>query len=384
MGTRRIVLFVCGGNTCRSPMAKVILEQMLKEKGLGTQFEVDSAARHRPDGTSAHPNSRETIKELYHDDLLADHVPKGLTTDIVEKADLIMVMEDHMKPGLPVEKVVVLRIADPFGPDIGKYKTCATTIERRLKELWPTILGSEQSTSRTADASRITLSPDVSSLAVDWVYDEVVKLAKNVDYGRGEHAATVTRLVLNMYDDMVAIGLIRHTTDKRKLADIAGLCHDVGVGCESPGEGHHRAGLRMVKEKLWSESLTADRKDSLAVILYAIFYHRNSVPEGKLEALEGIPLKDYRACAELLALLRVADGLDFGLVKGTPDKIEEVEMTRTPGEVECRITPRPGKDVTSLLAKAQEKSEVFKACFGKLTFWLPGTGKSWALWDARK
>jgi protein-tyrosine-phosphatase len=365
-------------------MAKVILEQMLKEKGLVTQFEVDSAARHRPDSTSAHPNSRETIKELYHDDLLADHVPKGLTTDIVEKADLIMVMEDHMKAGLPVEKVVVLRITDPFGSDIGKYRACAATIERCLKELWPTIIGLEQSTSRTANASRVTLSPDVSSLAVDWVYDKVVKLAKNVDYGRGEHAATVTRLMLNMYDNMVAIGLIRHTTDKRKLAELAGLCHDVGVGCESPGEGHHRAGLRMVKEKLWSESLTADRKDLLAVILYAIFYHRDSVPQGKLEALEGIPLEDYRACAELLALLRVADGLDFGLVKGTPDKIEKVEMTRTPGEVECRITPRPGKDVTSLLAKAQEKSEVFKACFGKLTFWLPGTGKSWALWDARK
>jgi len=85
-----------------------------------------------------------------------------------------------------------------------------------------------------------------------------------------------------------------------------------------------------------------------------------------------------------VALLRVADGLDFGLVKGTPDKVEKVEMTRTAGEVECRITPRPGKDVTSLLVKAQEKSEVFEACFGKLTFWLPGTGKSWALWDARK
>jgi protein-tyrosine phosphatase len=38
------VLFVCLGNICRSPMAQFVLKQMVEEKGLSEQFEIDSAA----------------------------------------------------------------------------------------------------------------------------------------------------------------------------------------------------------------------------------------------------------------------------------------------------------------------------------------------------
>ena len=37
------VLFVCLGNICRSPMAQIVFENMLKEFGLENDFEVDSA-----------------------------------------------------------------------------------------------------------------------------------------------------------------------------------------------------------------------------------------------------------------------------------------------------------------------------------------------------
>ena len=30
----------------------------------------------------------------------------------------------------------------------------------------------------------------------DWVFNEVIKIAEKVDFGRGEHAKTVTRLML--------------------------------------------------------------------------------------------------------------------------------------------------------------------------------------------
>ena len=38
------VLFVCLGNICRSPMAEFVLKQMVAEKGIADQFEIDSAA----------------------------------------------------------------------------------------------------------------------------------------------------------------------------------------------------------------------------------------------------------------------------------------------------------------------------------------------------
>ena len=37
------VLFVCLGNICRSPMAQIIFENMIKELGIESNFEVDSA-----------------------------------------------------------------------------------------------------------------------------------------------------------------------------------------------------------------------------------------------------------------------------------------------------------------------------------------------------
>lgn len=37
------VLFVCLGNICRSPMAHIVFENMVKELGLENNFEVDSA-----------------------------------------------------------------------------------------------------------------------------------------------------------------------------------------------------------------------------------------------------------------------------------------------------------------------------------------------------
>lgn len=37
------VLFVCLGNICRSPMAQIIFEKLVKENGLEHKFEIDSA-----------------------------------------------------------------------------------------------------------------------------------------------------------------------------------------------------------------------------------------------------------------------------------------------------------------------------------------------------
>ena len=37
------VLFVCLGNICRSPMAQIVFENMVKELGIENEFEIDSA-----------------------------------------------------------------------------------------------------------------------------------------------------------------------------------------------------------------------------------------------------------------------------------------------------------------------------------------------------
>ncbi len=136
------VLFVCAGNTCRSPLAKVILEEKLKDEGMAEKYRLESAAYGEPGEKSAHPIARLVIKELYEKDLLKDHLPRKLTSQMVDKADLILVMEGYMKAGLPPEKVVVLDIPDPFesywweyGGEVGALIRCVEALKRKFCEM---------------------------------------------------------------------------------------------------------------------------------------------------------------------------------------------------------------------------------------------------------
>ncbi|MDP2718729.1 MAG: low molecular weight protein arginine phosphatase [Dehalococcoidia bacterium] len=139
------ILFVCTGNTCRSPMAKVILEQKLKAAGKLDAFMIDSAAYGYPTDKGANPNAREAIKRLFGEDLLISHKAKELTPYLAEQADLILVMEAGMKKGLPNDKTWTLKeysggegdIADPIGGSVNTYVKCANEISGLLEKVLP-------------------------------------------------------------------------------------------------------------------------------------------------------------------------------------------------------------------------------------------------------
>jgi len=142
------VLFVCLGNTCRSPMAKVIFEKILKQRGLENEMFTDSAAKGYPSGSSANPKAREAIIKLYGVDLLADHMPKSIGSLDLADFDLILTMDKDLKRGLQPEKTYTLKeyaglkgkIDDPWGEDLDVYIRCRDEIKDCLERIIERIL----------------------------------------------------------------------------------------------------------------------------------------------------------------------------------------------------------------------------------------------------
>lgn len=81
-----VVLFVCTGNTCRSPMAQAALTVLLEKERAG-QVSVVSAGIAATDGYKATDHAREAVR-LWDGDL-SEHRSGLLTKELIESADLI-------------------------------------------------------------------------------------------------------------------------------------------------------------------------------------------------------------------------------------------------------------------------------------------------------
>ena len=58
------ILFVCHGNICRSPMAELVMRQLVKKEGLGGEIQVASAATSREElGNPVYPPARRKLAE---------------------------------------------------------------------------------------------------------------------------------------------------------------------------------------------------------------------------------------------------------------------------------------------------------------------------------
>ncbi|MDO5549336.1 MAG: low molecular weight protein-tyrosine-phosphatase [Eubacteriales bacterium] len=59
------ILFICHGNICRSPMAEYIMKELLRQRGLESQFQIDSAATSREEiGSGVYPPARRKLERM--------------------------------------------------------------------------------------------------------------------------------------------------------------------------------------------------------------------------------------------------------------------------------------------------------------------------------
>jgi protein-tyrosine-phosphatase len=138
------ILFLCTGNTCRSPLAEGIARARL-----GSQREVafESAGLYALDGAPASPHASRVAAEVGVD--LDLHRARSVTREVAEGADRIYVMGRsqaealaHMGAGLG-DRVALLDpggedIPDPYGADLDAYRRVRdhilAAVESRLAE----------------------------------------------------------------------------------------------------------------------------------------------------------------------------------------------------------------------------------------------------------
>jgi len=84
------ILFICSGNTCRSPLAEAIARRAFEEAG-DVDFDVSSAGTFATDGGRASSGSLEVARANGLD--LEGFVSRQLTDEMLDEADIVLVME---------------------------------------------------------------------------------------------------------------------------------------------------------------------------------------------------------------------------------------------------------------------------------------------------
>ena len=138
------LLFVCTGNTCRSPMAAAIARRMAAERGWA-RLRVASAGSGAAEGTPASDGAM--LVALEHGLDLNEHRSRPLTPELVADADLILVMGSghlerarqlgagdraHLLTDFAANDAAGRAVSDPFGGDLAVYRDTFDQLEAEI------------------------------------------------------------------------------------------------------------------------------------------------------------------------------------------------------------------------------------------------------------
>lgn len=137
------LLFVCTGNTCRSPLAEAMARRLAAARGLDVT--VSSAGTSAWEGATASDGSM--LVGLERDLDLSSHRARVLTRELVDGASVILAMSPHHAAQVlalgGAGKVHLLRdyaagdaagraVQDPFGAGLDAYRVMADELDTEL------------------------------------------------------------------------------------------------------------------------------------------------------------------------------------------------------------------------------------------------------------
>ncbi len=140
------VLFICTGNTCRSPMAEALLRHYAPD------VEVKSAGLYAADGQEV---NEKTLAVLEEKGIRLNHAARSINAELMEWADLVLTMTAGHRSMLLLaypeshEKIATLKeytakqkaeeanpdIADPFGANLATYQTTYEELKKHIQLL---------------------------------------------------------------------------------------------------------------------------------------------------------------------------------------------------------------------------------------------------------
>lgn len=142
------ILFVCSGNTCRSPLALAAWRALEKQRRAPKNIEAQSAGTSASSGSPAAKYSV-LLAQGWGEDL-STHASQPLRDELIETTDYFFVMSYDQAFALreyfqiPPSKIRMLgefdelekgEILDPFGGSREAYETCAAKIFRSVEGL---------------------------------------------------------------------------------------------------------------------------------------------------------------------------------------------------------------------------------------------------------